>query len=359
MENKIVLGWVFGDEGKGTTTQWLVKKAIDEGKTVRVCRFSGGPQAAHTIKKDDITHICSSFGSGVLYGVDTEYIDGYFDPICFVNECIELERKNIKIPDIYLSSRVKFITPYDVMVNQMSNREKSDGTCGKGIFRTFERCKHDLFKNPMYNEVLGYEFFIEQVEKHYQMYDEDCHYMFINACDSDYFKTHVHIIDELEEVDVRIFEGTQGLLLDMDCGFYPNVTPSNTGLKKLNEFLNSDTEVYLVTRSYLTRHGNGYVPLKPFAPINPYETNVNNMWQGNFKTGEFELPLLEKAIQRHCLDNYQKKYGVKFNAVFTCNDIVDMKEKYEDILSDLNLNFNDVYASYNPYSDFETWRRKT
>lgn len=48
MEVKIVLGYTFGDEGKGVIVQWLCKKAIEEGKRPIVVRFSGGPQAAHT-----------------------------------------------------------------------------------------------------------------------------------------------------------------------------------------------------------------------------------------------------------------------------------------------------------------------
>lgn len=66
MEVKIVLGYTFGDEGKGVTVQWLCKKAIEEGKRPIVVRFSGGPQAAHTINHNGIEHICSSFGKGYI-----------------------------------------------------------------------------------------------------------------------------------------------------------------------------------------------------------------------------------------------------------------------------------------------------
>lgn len=44
MEVKIVLGYTFGDEGKGVTVQWLCKKAIEEGKKPIVVRFSGGAE---------------------------------------------------------------------------------------------------------------------------------------------------------------------------------------------------------------------------------------------------------------------------------------------------------------------------
>ena len=74
--------------------QWLCKKAIEEGKRPIVVRFSGGPQAAHTINHNGIEHICSSFGSGVLLGVPTMLYDNtYIDPISLVKEYDSLVSK--------------------------------------------------------------------------------------------------------------------------------------------------------------------------------------------------------------------------------------------------------------------------
>ena len=56
---KIVIGSTFGDEGKGNVVQWLCQQALNEGKRVAVCRYSGGPQAAHTVYHNGIEHICS------------------------------------------------------------------------------------------------------------------------------------------------------------------------------------------------------------------------------------------------------------------------------------------------------------
>jgi len=103
MEVKIVLGYTFGDEGKGVTVQWLCKKAIEEGKKPIVIRFSGGPQAAHTVNHNGIEHICSSFGSGVLLGVPTMLYDNtYIDPISLVKEYDSLVSKGIE-PKIMMS----------------------------------------------------------------------------------------------------------------------------------------------------------------------------------------------------------------------------------------------------------------
>ena len=56
MEKKIVLGSLFGDEGKGTVVQWLCKEAIADNKKCVVVRFCGGPQAGHTVTHNGITH---------------------------------------------------------------------------------------------------------------------------------------------------------------------------------------------------------------------------------------------------------------------------------------------------------------
>ena len=68
---KIVIGSTFGDEGKGNVVQWLCQQALNAGKKVAVIRYSGGPQAAHTIYYNGIKHICSSYGAGVLLNVPT------------------------------------------------------------------------------------------------------------------------------------------------------------------------------------------------------------------------------------------------------------------------------------------------
>ena len=139
--------------------------------------------------------------------------------------------------------------------------------------------------------------------------------------------------------DVLIFEGSQGLLLDMDRGFFPNVTPSKVGLNAFTEdkFLEQvlyNAEVFLVTRTYLTRHGNGYTPCDydfPFDLTNKYETNVTNEFQGKFKYGLINFDLLNEAYTRHCLDNYWRLYNMTFNLVVTHWDLIKQVNEYSYI----------------------------
>lgn len=358
MENtevKIVLGSAFGDEGKGVTVQYLCKEAIDKGKKPLVIRFSGGPQAAHTVNYNGIEHICSTYGSGVLLGVPTLIWDtAYFDPICAKKEYEVLKTKIGEVPPLYVMPKTRIITPYDVHAGWNDSKVLKDGTCGKGIYPTFKRNKEGLIVNTenMFNDNVLYE-----LELNY--YDND------DLTDlSPEGKMYENFIKEANEnkynffsitsgglllslFDVLIFEGSQGLLLDMERGFYPNVTPSKVGLNAFTEdkFLEQalyNAEVYLVTRTYLTRHGNGYTPCNydfPFDLTNKHETNDYNDFQGNFKTGLLNLDLLNEAFTRHCLDNYWKLYNMSFNMVVTHWDLLDNIDRYNFILDNKRQSF--------------------
>ena len=330
MEVKIVLGHTFGDEGKGVTVQWLCKKAIEEGKKPLVVRFSGGPQAAHTIFNGGTEHICSSFGSGVLLGVPTVYTSNvYVDPICLMNERKVLIDKGIENPTVYLNSN-RIITPYDVLAGRASKRVRKDGTCGKGVFTTFDRYNHCASVRTLVG-LTDPEHHLDWASSYYNSprikeYDD----MFKKAMLEIRTDLPLYQLGVMNGVDVLILEGTQGLLLDMDNGFYPNVTPSKVGLNGVPEPYLKDAEVYLVTRTYTTRHGNGYEP-KPhgFCDLSEkYETNVNNEFQGEFKTGILEFELLNRAYERHCIDNYVKKHNMSVNLVITHMDVCQEDKHY-------------------------------
>lgn len=325
MEVKIVLGHTFGDEGKGVTVQWLCKKAIEEGKKPLVVRFSSGPQAAHTIFNGGTEHICSSFGSGVLLGVPTMYTeDVYMDPICLMNEYRTLQCKGVS-PKLFRGVH-RIITPYDVLAGRNNSKVMSDGTCGKGIYPTFERYEHGQWTRISFS-LNNPEYILKCVSNYHKIeripeYDD----MFKKACLEILTEVYSDKLS-IRNYDVLIFEGTQGLLLDMDCGLYPNVTPSRVGLNGLRSSVLQNAEVYLVTRTYTTRHGNGYEPKVPcpFDLSKKYETNINNEFQGEFKTGTLEVGLLNRAYERHCIDNYVKKYNLSLNLVITHMDVIDGK----------------------------------
>lgn len=115
-----------------------------------------------------------------------------------------------------------------------------------------------------------------------------------------------------------IFEGAQGILLDQVHGFFPNVTRSNTTIKNVLTMC-EPKEVYYVTRSYMTRHGNGPVPEAAYVEIknNANESNKTNDFQGRFRSFKLNLPLLRYAAECERLPA-----RTRTNLVVTCCDQV-------------------------------------
>lgn len=319
--NKIVLGTLFGDEGKGATVQYLCKEELKYGVVPLVVRFSGGPQAGHRVLHKGIDHVCSLTGSGVLLGCPTYlHKDVMIDPISLMKEVESLNKFGIQ-PTIYINPYCRVIVPDDIYRNQINAKTLKDGTCGCGIFECFNRNrKHpDVLDNIASATAAPKEYlnFIGNTANN----DE-----FIKACKWINSNCGIRLLEEISELYYSIiFEGSQGLLLDMDNGFMPNCTPSKVGLNGIPEEFLENAEVYLVMRSYLTRHGNGYEPIgevfvrEHFTGLEE-PTNLDTGYQGKFKLGLLDLDLVNRAIDRHCLDNYQRVYNIKYNLVITHMD---------------------------------------
>ena len=108
-------------------------------------------------------------------------------------------------------------------------------------------------------------------------------------------KLKVHNEYGLPNYDNIIFEGAQGILLDMDFGFFPNVTRSNTTTKNINDIMfdygisikpYDKLKVFYMTRCYQTRHGNGFMSNENLIPnlINTKnETTLDTSYQGRFR----------------------------------------------------------------------------
>lgn len=349
-EIKVVLGFAFGDEGKGNTVQWLCKQAIAEGKKPLVIRFSGGAQAGHRVIHNGISHICSSYGSGVLLGVPTLWLaeNTFIDPCAIELERQALIKETSKDPGYpYIINNFPYprkVHPYDMLSNRSDEKTIKDGSCGKGIYACFKRFQSDN---------------ASPIEFYSDIHDDELCKLYKEADRKVTRWNNEHFID-INDYDTLIFEGSQGLLLDMDNGFMPHCTPSHTGLNGIpNKYLTSNTEVYLVTRAYLTRHGNGYEPDLEFIVKKAFNldepTNVDTGCQGRFKRGVLDIDLLNRAIDRHHLDNYPCKFNVVINHLNTLKGTtIPYKHKtyfhtmYASMIGPhlkewLNLNIQNVY----------------
>jgi adenylosuccinate synthase len=343
MRRSIVLGMTFGDEGKGVTTQWLCQQSLKHGRNPLVIRFNGGAQAAHTVCLNGKEHICSTYGSGVLLGVPT-FLDKqfYFEPISAYHEHQTLKTLD---PVLMVHPSCRVVTPYDVLAGVNNAKVLHDGTCGKGIFQTFERYNKQAFEEVLkHKDQEDYlRMFLFHAKNYYQVEkNNELEDLFIQSM----LELPLTVTDSpFEGHDEVIYEGAQGLLLDMDYGFFPNVTPSHTGLDNIPPDQLQDADVYLVTRTYTTRHGNGYEPKHELLwdLSSKHETNVNNEFQGPFKIGMLEFGLIHRTIDRHHLDVWQKRYGLNYHLMVTHGDVALEQGYFDYLFSDGQWGKVEVY----------------
>ncbi len=359
MKAKIVVDLCFGDSGKGITTDYLCTK--DNNNKV-VVRFSGGQQAGHNVVIGDISHIFSNFGSGTLRGVPSyfsEYCTMY--PLTTWREKQTLHSKN-HFPTIIYHPNTMVTTPFDVVYNRMTEQKLGHGSCGLGIAATMKRNQntgHKLYVIDLVNRALLtqklkeiYKYYLNQFEDvaDQMLFDnlssrelED----FMTSLDRQAFQVETY--QWLTRFYEIIFEGSQGILLDMDYGIFPNVTYGNTTSKNAMEICEQlrikDIEMFYVTRCYQTRHGAGWMSNEtPISLVNnDKEINVFNEWQKNFRIGELDYDLLNYSLQvdRTYSNNIAK------NLVVTC---IDQRPDFKFNLLALQTRFEDLYYSFSPDS---------
>ena len=351
----IVLGLGYGDEGKGLTTSFLCSRE----ENPIVIRFNGGHQAGHTVQQGDIRHVFSNIGAGTLQGIPT-YRSKFctFHPTGFLRERKILEKAGVNIPGFYISPLCPVTTPYDILYNRALEKLKGHGSVGVGFGSTLER--HEKYyklhvQDLFYEKVLIAK--INNIKNYYQS-------KLMDVFGLSFDESYRNILDldlEVEEFinDIKeilplislqdskilkyfdpIFEGAQGILLDMDFGFFPNVTRSNTTSKNAMTLSNCDS-VYYVTRSYLTRHGAGFMPNEKKLNLinNERETNIQHEYQGNFRTAELDVDLINYALD--CDSNFSR--NIEKNLVITCMDQYPID--VDLLLEKIKTKFNNVYVS--------------
>jgi adenylosuccinate synthase len=328
----IVVGLGFGDEGKGLVTSYLSSLAEKESYPL-VIRFNGGHQAGHTVVKDGIRHVFSNFGSGSLHGVPT-FISKFctFDPLGVLNEHKILRGKGVT-PMLFVDPFAMVTTPFDKIANEKLEAGKRHGSVGVGFGQTIKR-NEDYYK--LHFQDLFYPDIVKEKLKNISYYYGRL--LDLSSAD-EYIKDFILDVQILLDQKIieknrhfnpwtfehLIFEGAQGVMLDMDHGFFPNVTRSNTTSKNAIQILKDwnmediPSDVHYVSRVYHTRHGNGYLPgeTKDLKLINnEKETNISHKFQGEFRKAPLNIDLLNFAINTDKLyspNSYRKLY-------LTCRD---------------------------------------
>lgn len=350
----IVVGSGFGDEGKGLVTSALVS----DPEYCLVIRFNGGHQAGHTVHYKNESHVFSSFGSGTLQGAST-YWSEYctFSPIAFINEF-----HSLKNPKIFVHPLCPIVTPYDEYTNQEREKINNHGSVGVGFGTTVERHTTSPYKLH-FMDLLYDKIWKEKLKQIASYYIDENSIKHVNVTLKDRLENFANSVDEIQHLEginvftdnpftllhwnQFIFEGAQGILLDMDFGFFPNVTRSHTtsrnALKIIKKNKLPKPTIYYVSRCYQTRHGNGYMSdERELELVNAeQETNQTHKFQGKFRKGLFDLDLFSYALQ--CDSMYSK--NLEKRIVVTCCDqisksyLVDGKIVKDDLTQKLMNKF--------------------
>jgi len=352
---KIVLGSLYGDEGKGKATSLLCSQLYQP----LVVRFNGGHQAGHTVKVGDKKHVFSNYGSGSLQGAPTLWSHFCtFNPSDVIVEC-----RALNSPYLFVHGLCPVTTPYDILANRITEASQRHGSVGLGFGKTIER-QERYFK--LFVQDLPFESIVREKLRNIANYYGDF------KIDIEPFLMHIrealNIIDIVHDYKMLndnnvVLEGAQGILLDQDFGFFPNVTRSNTTSKNALSLV-PVADIFYTTRTYQTRHGNGFMTNEglPLELINnENETNTFCLWQGNFRTSILDVDLLNYALT--CDRNFSNDCSK--NLVISCVDqtgydfdvtVKGIKQRINlsDLPKMLDCKFDKIYFSKGEsYEDIE------
>lgn len=291
---RVVIGASFGDEGKGLVTDHLCA----QGAGV-VVRFNGGANAGHTVvTPEGERHVFRHFGSGSLCDVPT-FLSQFFvcNPILFFEELEQLRALGFH-PAVYAHPDCLITTFMDMVINQAieNNRgAKRHGSCGIGFHETMNRSKVAELKitlGDLWNGSKRMESQMKEICGKYSKFrigkeidEPKAVAAFMDCCKQ--FAEYVQPLGIGQCEDI-VFEGAQGLLLDQNNKeYFPHVTHSNTGMRNVDVLCKQagidKVEIYYVSRTYLTRHGDGPLPGEDPAMSFEDTTNKPNLFQGSLR----------------------------------------------------------------------------
>ncbi len=330
-----VVGLMFGDEGKGHTVSELTKK----WDVNAIVRFSGGSQAAHRVVYNGKGHIFAQVGSGsVVSSTVKTYLSSQMvvDPLNLIKE-IKIHHSNgIKnlFSRFYIDSECPMITIFHKAINQAREIDREErgigriSTTGLGVGEVFDELRKDPDKALRIRDLLDSPSKLKKgiIDCFYRnlsvVEDEFSNgarkYFLENVSINDYFDMLIDArpvlkncvySDFMEKLDREIkngdviLEGSQGTLLDIDCGVKPHITRSKVTLSRADELLknfgNLERINVGVIRAYVNRHGLGSLPTESekLTKLLPDPHNNFNKWQREFRCGWLDLQLLNYSVQ--------------------------------------------------------------
>ncbi len=279
MKNVVVVGSQWGDEGKGKIVDWLSSEADV------VIRFQGGHNAGHTLVIDGITYKLRLLPSGIVRKNKISVIGNgvVVDPWAFLEEIKEIKSKGVEISEknLILSEAANLILPFHREMDEIR-----EDTAGKAKIGTTRRGIGPAYEDKVGRRSIRVMDLISEENLNHRLETVLMHHNAIRKglgkeiFQKDQLKKELleiapeilkfsqpvwKKIDEFKQQKKKIlFEGAQGILLDVDHGTYPFVTSSNTVASSAATGSgcgpNSINYVLGITKAYTTRVGEGPFP---------------------------------------------------------------------------------------------------
>ncbi len=319
-KNVVVVGTQWGDEGKGKVVDLLTERAQ------AVVRFQGGHNAGHTLVIDGEKTVLHLIPSGILRdGVRCLIGNGVVvAPGALVEEIDMLEARGIPVAErLRISASAPLILPVHVALDQARERARGNdaiGTTGRGIGPAYE--DKVSRRGLRVGELLDAEAFAERLRglleyhnfalEHYFKADPVDFQATLDEALAHGERLRPMIEDTTEllyaELDAGhnlLFEGAQGMMLDIDHGTYPFVTSSNTtsggaacgtgiGPRALDYVLG-------IVKAYATRVGGGPFPTELFDDVGKHLAEVGHEFGATTgrarRCGWLDMVALRRAVR--------------------------------------------------------------
>jgi adenylosuccinate synthase len=279
MANVAVVGAQWGDEGKGKIVDWLSQRADV------VVRFQGGHNAGHTLVIGDVEYRLSLLPSGVVRPDKLSIIGNgvVIDPWALLKEIEQIREKGVAVsPDnLKIAENAALILPSHAAIDrarETASGDKKIGTTGRGIGPAYEdKVGRRAIRLCDLADLAGLGEKLDRLLQHHNALlralgapEADRTALFQGLLQLapkvlPFADTVWRRLDEARRAGKRIlFEGAQGVMLDVDHGTYPYVTSSNThpGTAASGSGMGPGAVGYVlgITKAYTTRVGSGPFP---------------------------------------------------------------------------------------------------
>ena len=280
MAGVVVIGAQWGDEGKGKIVDWLSHRADV------VVRFQGGHNAGHTLVIGNKTFKLNLLPSGVVRGGKLSVIGNgvVVDPWQFLSEIDTMARAGIVLTpdDLIIAENATVILPWhrdlDAAREGAASEDAKIGTTKRGIGPAYEdKVGRRAIRIADLADEAALDMKLDRLIAHHAPLRTG---LGLPAPDADGLKAELEAIagkilpfagpawralNESAKLGRRIlFEGAQGVMLDVDHGTYPFVTSSNTvaGHAAAGTGLGPRSISYVLglAKAYTTRVGSGPFP---------------------------------------------------------------------------------------------------